>query len=69
MLRLITSADQVTFQLASTTMDQELYPMHATASADDVQSAMYNSSSTPSYSSLEVIGDMLSTPAQIDWVR
>ncbi|KAJ5891462.1 uncharacterized protein N7473_007690 [Penicillium subrubescens] len=60
--------DQVTFQLASTTMDQEQYPTYTTASADDMQAAMYNTtSSTPSYSSLEVIGDMLSTPAQIDW--
>lgn len=66
---LMTSADQVTFQLASTTMDQEQYPTYTTASADDMQAAMYNTSSTPSYSSLEVIGDMLSTPAQIDWVR
>jgi hypothetical protein len=49
-------------------MDQEQYPTYTTASADDMQAAMYNTSSTPSYSSLEVIGDMLSTPAQIDWV-
>jgi hypothetical protein len=67
--KLMTIADQVTFQLASTTMDQEQYPTYTTASADDMQAAMYNTSSTPSYSSLEVIGDMLSTPAQIDWVR
>jgi hypothetical protein len=67
--RLMASADQVAFQLASTTMDQEQYLMHTTASADDMEAAMYNTDSTPSYSSLEVIGDMLSTPAQIDWVR
>jgi hypothetical protein len=50
-------------------MDQEQFPMHATASTDNMQAALYNTSDTPSYSSLEVIGDMLSTPAQLDWVR
>lgn len=47
-------------------MDQQHYP---NVSPPDMHPAMYtNTSQTPSYSSLDVIDDMLSTPAQLDWV-
>ncbi|KAJ5526112.1 transcriptional regulator family: Fungal Specific TF [Penicillium frequentans] len=46
-------------------IDQQQYPM---VSPGDMQADMYtNASETPSYSSLGVIDDMLSTPAQLDW--
>ncbi|KAJ5784552.1 uncharacterized protein N7503_009764 [Penicillium pulvis] len=46
-------------------IDQQQYPM---VSPGDMQADMYtNISETPSYSSLGVIDDMLSTPAQLDW--
>jgi hypothetical protein len=50
------------------TISQQQYPM---VSLGDMQAAnpMYtDASETPSYSSLGVIDDMLSTPAQLDWV-
>ncbi|KAJ5175012.1 uncharacterized protein N7482_000889 [Penicillium canariense] len=59
--------DQLAFQPASTSMNQEQYQMYAAANAGDLQAAMYNTSETPSYSPLDVIKDMLNTPAQLDW--
>lgn len=47
-------------------IDQQQYPM---VSPGGMQADMYtNTSETLSYSSLGVIDDMLSTPAQLDWV-
>lgn len=36
-------------------------------SAGDMQTAAFNPTEPPSYSSLGVIEDMLNTPAQLDW--
>lgn len=59
------SKDQNTFQPMSA-IEQQQYPM---ISPGAIQFDMYtNTSETPSYSSLGVIDDMLSTPAQLDWV-
>ncbi|KAJ5915809.1 hypothetical protein N7454_010950 [Penicillium verhagenii] len=48
------------------TVDQHQYP---TVSPEGFEAAVYtNTSATPSYSSLGVIDDMLTAPAQLDWV-
>ncbi|KAJ5669128.1 hypothetical protein N7462_010198 [Penicillium macrosclerotiorum] len=57
--------DQLAFQPAPDQQQQQ--QMFNGVAASGMQGSMYNTAETPSYSSLDVIGDMLNTPGQLDW--